>query len=245
MSVKRPRAVSAQSPPPSSRWSPCRSPPPLFAGCGLGPLRGDQGYFLGSEYGDSGKPPSMRGGRPQRRSQTHIGHANLPKLRRYPEPGKQPSLARTSWWERDGFKPEVSLAVLPTAQSETPVPPKSATVILAQQTGARSPCAAADAEPFRIAERPVSIRSSPLVANAEFSPQPPEVVGAQWRRRPSSRQRFGRQSTGASRPSAAALSGELGEETLDEIKPGAGAWGAAGVAHPEFRIRKIQVPRWP
>ena len=44
--------------------------------------------------------------------------------------------------ERDGFEPEVSLAVLPTAQSETPVPPKSATEILAQETGARSPCAA-------------------------------------------------------------------------------------------------------
>ena len=73
---------------------------------------------------------------------------------------------------------EVSLAVLPTAQSETPVPPKSATVILAQETGARSPCAAPDAEPFRIAERPASIRSPPLVANAEFSPQPREVVGA-------------------------------------------------------------------
>ena len=77
-----------------------------------------------------------------------------------------------------GFEPEVSLAVLPTAQSETPVPPKSATVILAQETGARSPCAAPDAEPFRIAERPASIRSPPLVANAEFSPQPREVVGA-------------------------------------------------------------------
>ncbi len=46
--------------------------------------------------------------------------------------------------ERDGFEPEVSLAVLPTAQSETPVPPKSATEILAQETGARSPCAAPD-----------------------------------------------------------------------------------------------------
>ena len=67
---------------------------------------------------------------------------------------------------------------VPTAQSETPVPPKSATVILAQETGARSPCAAPDAEPFRIAERPASIRSPPLVANAEFSPQPREVVGA-------------------------------------------------------------------
>ena len=42
--------------------------------------------------------------------------------------------------------------------------------VLAQDTGARSPCAAPDAEPFRIAERPVSIRSPPLVANAEFSP---------------------------------------------------------------------------
>ena len=29
--------------------------------------------------------------------------------------------------ERDGFEPEVWIAVLPTAQSETPVPPKSAT----------------------------------------------------------------------------------------------------------------------
>ena len=45
-------------------------------------------------------------------------------------------------------EPEVPLAVLPTAQSETPVPPKSATVILAQETGARSPCAAPDAEAF-------------------------------------------------------------------------------------------------
>jgi aryl-alcohol dehydrogenase-like predicted oxidoreductase len=72
--------------------------------------------------------------------------------------------------ERDGFEPEVSLAVLPTAQSETPVPPKSATVVLTQETGARSSCAAPDAEPFR--ERPVSIRSPPLVANAESSPQP-------------------------------------------------------------------------
>ena len=80
--------------------------------------------------------------------------------------------------ERAGFEPEVSLAVLPTAQSETPVPPRSATVILAQETGARSPCAAPDAELFRIAERPASIRSPPLVANAEFSPQPREVVGA-------------------------------------------------------------------
>ena len=44
--------------------------------------------------------------------------------------------------QRDGFEPEVSLAVLPTAQSETPVPPKAATEILAQETGARSPCAA-------------------------------------------------------------------------------------------------------
>ena len=52
-------------------------------------------------------------------------------------------------------------------------------MILAQETGARSPCAAADAEPFRIAERPASIRSPPLVANAEFS-QPREVVGAHW-----------------------------------------------------------------
>ena len=36
--------------------------------------------------------------------------------------------ARTWEWlvERDGFEPEVSLAVSPTAQSETPVPPKSA-----------------------------------------------------------------------------------------------------------------------
>ena len=33
-------------------------------------------------------------------------------------------------------------------------------------------------KPFRIAERPASIRSPPLVANAEFSPQPREVVGA-------------------------------------------------------------------
>jgi hypothetical protein len=49
---------------------------------------------------------------------------------------------------------------------------------LAQELGTRSPCAAADAEPFRIAERPASIRSTPLVANAEFSPQPREVVGA-------------------------------------------------------------------
>ena len=57
-------------------------------------------------------------------------------------------------------------------------PPKSATVILAQEPGARSPCAAPDAEPFRSAERPASIRSPPLVANAEFSPQPREVVGA-------------------------------------------------------------------
>ena len=72
------------------------------------------------------------------------------------------------------IEPEVPLAVLPTAQSETPVPPKSATVILAQETGARSPCAAPDAEPL---QRPASIRSPPLVANAE-SPQPPEVVGA-------------------------------------------------------------------
>ena len=89
----------------------------------------------------------------------------------------------TSVWcdwvvERDGFEPEVPLAVLPTAQSETPVPPKSATVILAQETGARSPCAAPDAEPFRIAERPASIRSPSLVANAEISPRPREVVGA-------------------------------------------------------------------
>ena len=51
--------------------------------------------------------------------------------------GKPAELVRTS--------PEVSLAVLPTAQSETPVPPKSATEILAQETGARSPCAAPDA----------------------------------------------------------------------------------------------------
>ena len=48
----------------------------------------------------------------------------------------------------------------PYCQSETPVPPISATVILAQQTGARSPCAAPDAEPFRIAERPASHRRS-------------------------------------------------------------------------------------
>ena len=27
--------------------------------------------------------------------------------------------------ERDGFEPEISLAVLPSTQSETPVPPKS------------------------------------------------------------------------------------------------------------------------
>jgi hypothetical protein len=148
--------------------------------------------------------------------------------------------------ERDGFEPEISLAVLTRTQSETPVPvpspqrgsppfelpaslservtehsddtncrclepedaradflvgarwirtrdmhrrtayhaardsrtTKSATVILAQETGARSPCAGPDAEPFRIAERPVSIRSPPLVTNAEFSPQPREVVGA-------------------------------------------------------------------
>ncbi len=50
--------------------------------------------------------------------------------------------------------------------------------ILAQEAGARSPSAASDAEPFRIAERPASIQSPPLVANAEFSPQPREVVGA-------------------------------------------------------------------
>ena len=80
-----------------------------------------------------------------------------------------------------GFEPEVSLAVLPIAQSETPVPPNPATVILAQETGARSPCAAPDAEPFRIAERP-SIRSPPLVANAEFSPQPREWSGGARRR---------------------------------------------------------------
>ena len=74
------------------------------------------------------------------------------------------------------FEPEVSLAVLPTAQSETPVPPKSATVILAQ--GRERVRHALPQKPFRIAERPASIRSPPLVANAEFSPQPPEVVGA-------------------------------------------------------------------
>ena len=33
-------------------------------------------------------------------------------------------------------------------------------------------------KPFRIAELPASIGSPPLVANAEFSPQPREVVGA-------------------------------------------------------------------
>ena len=66
---------------------------------------------------------------------------------------------------------------LPRSQ-RTLVPPKSATVILAQETGARSRCVAPDAEPFRIAERPASIRLPPLVANAEFSPQPREVVGA-------------------------------------------------------------------
>ena len=66
---------------------------------------------------------------------------------------------------------------LPRSQ-RLPYHQKSATVILAQETGARSPCAAPDAEPFRIAERPASIRSRSLVANAEFSPQPREVVGA-------------------------------------------------------------------
>ena len=49
--------------------------------------------------------------------------------------------------ERDRFEPEVPLAVLSTAHSETPVPPKSATVILAQETGARSPCAVGAGEP--------------------------------------------------------------------------------------------------
>jgi hypothetical protein len=63
-------------------------------------------------------------------------------------PNLKPALARTF----AGFEPEVSLAVLPTAQSETPVPPRSATEILAQETGARSPCAAPDAEPFRCRE---------------------------------------------------------------------------------------------
>ena len=66
---------------------------------------------------------------------------------------------------------------LPRSQ-RLPYHQNSATVILAQETGARSPCAAPDAEPFRIAERRASIRSPPLVANAEFSPQPREVVGA-------------------------------------------------------------------
>src|SRR5271165_5633546 len=61
---------------------------------------------------------------------------------------------------RDGFEPEVSLAVLPTAQSETPVPPKSATEILAQETGARSPCAAPDAEAFPHCQTPRSFAAS-------------------------------------------------------------------------------------
>ena len=63
---------------------------------------------------------------------------------------------------------EISLAVLPTAQANSDfIPPKSATAIFGQETGARSPWFPT-AEPFRIAERPASIRSPPLVANAEF-----------------------------------------------------------------------------
>ena len=78
------------------------------------------------------------------------------------------------WWsEMDSNQRFLSPYCLPRSQ-RLPYHQNSATVILAQETGARSPCAAPNAEPFRIAERPASIRSPPLVANAEFSPQPRE-----------------------------------------------------------------------
>ena len=59
------------------------------------------------------------------------------------EAGKRPRAASTSvcrdcMVERDGFEPEVSLAVLPTAQSETPVPPKSATACLRRSGASRA-----------------------------------------------------------------------------------------------------------